>query len=623
VSTLRPFPADYIITAPDVLAIQTDAETSDRNLVRDLVSGGGIASGLDLTEQSSPNLTLQLSAGVAYDPLGRRLNVPSTQTVNVAADSAGTSTAVGSGNERTVAIYLRFKRTNADAYTTTLGTVVYLTQAESFEVVVVAGASATAGASVPPAAPTGDPILLGRVKLTHAQTTVRTAQVLLTDVPLMHRNADLFDADVQRSLEVSVADPPGMTLVVSAGRVNIDGTHRLFAGGTTSSFTAPSASPRIDLVALNASGALVVVTGTEASSPSRPSTTGYLPIAFVSLAVGQTAILDTHVADARPWLQAQTARRRYHEATATMGQTAIDLPFSYVPGAHAIELIIDGVPQPESGYIETSATRITVSAFAGGEVIVVKALDVAPLSAVALEQVTDDLSGLLVGGDVVAEDRGSGVRLYVAPVAMCVIRRRSYRLLTETTVTPSGLSSGAWYGLYAGESGGTLVPALSTIPTEDGGVWRGDGGASPGHRFLAWARTDSGGAVIPFLRSGGVTLFDRGHLSSTALNVITAQTPTAGTWTTASLASLVPPGVRHVLLEIEVEASSSTNGGAEVRTYGATTGGVTSLTVEAATDAQTIRREAWVICDASQRVQYRRPTGYVGAVTLRVLGFRG
>lgn len=622
-STLRPYPNDFLLTASDLLAMQTDGEDADHAIVRDLVTGGGIASGLDLTEQSSPNLTLQLSAGVAYDPLGRRINVPTAQTVNVAVDSAGTSTAVGNGNERYVGIYLRFKRSTTEPYTTTLGAEVFLSHAESFEVVVVAGASATVGSGIVPAAPSGSPILLGRVKLVYSQTTVRTAQVRLTDVPIAHRNADLFDADVQRNLEVSVADPPGMTLVVSAGRVNIDGTHRLFAGGTTSTFTAPSANPRIDLVALNASGSLVVVTGAEASSPSRPSTTGYLPIAFVSLAVGQTAILDANVADARPWLQAQTARRRYHEETATAGQSAIDLPFSYVIGAHAIELVIDGMPMPESEYTETTTTRLTVAPLTGGETIVVKALDVAPLTSVALEQVTDDLSGLLVGGDVVAEDRGSGMRVYVAPVATCVIRKRSYRLMVETTVTPSGLSSASWYGLYLGESGGTLVPALSSIPTEDGGVWRGDGGASPGHRFLAYVRADGGGAVVPFRKSGGVTLFDRGHTAATDLNVITAQSPTSGTWTTASLASLVPPGVRQVLLEIEVEASSSSNGGAEVRTFGATTGGVTSLTVEAASDAQTIRREAWVLCDSAQRLQYRRPTGYVGAVTLRVLGFRG
>lgn len=616
---LRPLPNDYVVDASDWALIQTNAESADKAIVTDLIGGGGIASGLDLTEQPSPNLTLQLSAGVAYDATGRRLNVDSTQTVDLATDSESAATSVTSGQERYVAVYLRFKRENADPATID-GSTVYRTQAEGFEVLVVSGSSAASGTATVPAAPSGNPILLGRVLRTNGQTAIRTNDVRLTSVPILHRAADLYDDAPARMFEVSTADPPGMTLVIAAGRANIDSTHYVYAGGTTGSFTAPVTHPRIDMIALDSTGSLVQIAGTEAASPVRPSTQGYMPIAFVTLAVGQTAITDANIADGRPWLQTQTARRRYHELTGASSQTQINLPFSYTVGAHALEVTVSGAVLAESQYVESNPTRVTLnSALSGGERVTVRALETSPLEAVTLEQVTDDLSGLLVGGEVAYEDRGASLRLYVEPIALAVIERRSYAM-TAYNAALSSSTSNAWRYLYARVSAGVLGVAFSSSAPDASKTWLDDDTRT--WRFLAAARTDSGGIPLMFHRAHGVTLYDRCALGASDLNVLTGGS--ANSWALVSLASLVPPHARHALVEIEVTTGSGTNAGVELRTYNASGAGVVSLTVEAiSATTQTVRREVWMLCDALQRIEYERVSGYAGSVTLRVLGYRG
>ncbi|KKK85192.1 hypothetical protein LCGC14_2775770, partial [marine sediment metagenome] len=64
-----------------------------------------------------------------------------------------------------------------------------------------------------------------------------------------------------------------------------------FAGGNSSSFTAPTTNPRIDLLVLNSSGALERVVGTEAASPTPPTyPTDKIVICEVFNRVGQTSV---------------------------------------------------------------------------------------------------------------------------------------------------------------------------------------------------------------------------------------------------------------------------------------------------------------------------------------------
>jgi len=84
-----------------------------------------------------------------------------------------------------------------------------------------------------------------------------------------------------------------MQLFVEAGVTVIAGTNVNFAGGSTPTFTAPASHPRIDLVTINSTGTIVLVTGTEAVSPSIPAyPTGATVLAEVFHNVSETALYD-------------------------------------------------------------------------------------------------------------------------------------------------------------------------------------------------------------------------------------------------------------------------------------------------------------------------------------------
>jgi microcystin-dependent protein len=84
-----------------------------------------------------------------------------------------------------------------------------------------------------------------------------------------------------------------MQLFVEPGVAVITSTNVNFAGGSTPTFTAPSSHPRIDLITIDATGTLALVTGTESASPSVPAyPVGTVTLAEVFHAVGETALYD-------------------------------------------------------------------------------------------------------------------------------------------------------------------------------------------------------------------------------------------------------------------------------------------------------------------------------------------
>lgn len=84
---------------------------------------------------------------------------------------------------------------------------------------------------------------------------------------------------------------PNMTLAVGPGVANINGTIVKYAGGNTSTFTAPTSNPRIDLIYIDSSGALGYITGTEAASPTAPNyPADKLVIAEIYHRVGETSL---------------------------------------------------------------------------------------------------------------------------------------------------------------------------------------------------------------------------------------------------------------------------------------------------------------------------------------------
>ena len=102
--------------------------------------------------------------------------------------------------------------------------------------------------------------------------------------------------------EQDVGSPqPDMTLRLEAGAIFDGTTLTEVAAQSTGTLAAPSTNPRIDRVVIDeASGAVSVITGSEAPSPSPPAiTAGKLPIARVALVVSQTSLDNADITDER------------------------------------------------------------------------------------------------------------------------------------------------------------------------------------------------------------------------------------------------------------------------------------------------------------------------------------
>jgi len=102
------------------------------------------------------------------------------------------------------------------------------------------------------------------------------------------------DAYLASMLRARQQDTPGLTLYVEPGHVYINGARVAYAGGSSPTFTAPAANPRIDILSMNSSGTLVRTAGTEAASPVAPTyPDGNFYICEVYNRVGQTIVYTT------------------------------------------------------------------------------------------------------------------------------------------------------------------------------------------------------------------------------------------------------------------------------------------------------------------------------------------
>ena len=100
----------------------------------------------------------------------------------------------------------------------------------------------------------------------------------------------------------SQSSPAAMTITIAAGLIFIYGSAPVSqAAQTCGTITAPVSHPRIDRAVIDSvTGALSIITGTEAVSPSAPSIPfGKLPICQIALAVGQSTIINANITDER------------------------------------------------------------------------------------------------------------------------------------------------------------------------------------------------------------------------------------------------------------------------------------------------------------------------------------
>lgn len=150
-------------------------EAADRDMVVDFALIGVTSGGIVTQHSPTPDLTVDVTAAVAYDQSGRRVQFPSTQTQNLALDSNAVSTAVtGGANSKIVSLFIRFKRDESDPRVDANAVSVNFVQDETFEFVVVQGSE---GLTPAPPALLSDGILLADITLVHSQTQIHNGDI--------------------------------------------------------------------------------------------------------------------------------------------------------------------------------------------------------------------------------------------------------------------------------------------------------------------------------------------------------------------------------------------------------------------------------------------------------------
>lgn len=568
------FADDFMVDTLHLNRLQDDIEADRRRLLADLL-GVGIAHGLTLSQLPSPGLALRVAPGVAYTPAGRRIEVAVALDVDLTEDYLGASTAPSSGQERYLALYLRPTRVTSESWTDTFGVVRQIRAVEGYEARVVAGASAAPGLAVVPAAVHADDVLLGRVLRASGTTAFYSIDVRLSDVVRAARAADVHAESVERDFEVVPTDPPGLSVLVSAGSYRRNGVRMTHVAQTVGPFSLPSSGmSRVDLV-YSAGGVLAIRAGTPFATGSTvlyPDTRNAFPIAFVALDAGQPAILPEHILDARPFLDVTTTHARTHRAVMSLAQVMVPLPWAYETGQGAIRVYLDGVRLDPTQFTEGDPTRVDLNTpAAGGEVVFVESLDLPdPTARMPLERIDDDLSGELAWRGCFTADR-TGQKIVVPPIRCCIIDRVRRFTTAEVEVVAAGLASSTIHCLYAKPFGATgLEFEVTTTPPEPTGHWKT---GTTTHRYLATFVTNGSGRSLDFRKTATGfhhwRLGDPDTLAFCSLNLVGG-----GAWNTEFAGALA--SVPAQVLRGELRATPGAGGElVGIRAYGGTGDGVT------------------------------------------------
>lgn len=174
-------------------------ETAQRNIMGDHELYG-IVEGLIVSQHAgTPDLTVDVAAGIAYSKQGERIQVPALQNVDVSIDSAAITTDVAApGNSKIVSVFLEYDETLSDPRIDGNGATVFHQIDESFAIVVVQGAE-----GVSPVAPSlnSNRILLADITRTFGDTQILNA--VISPDP-----TDLTDATGRREDLIHVDDTP-------------------------------------------------------------------------------------------------------------------------------------------------------------------------------------------------------------------------------------------------------------------------------------------------------------------------------------------------------------------------------------------------------------------------------
>ncbi len=137
----------------------------------------GVQTGLVVTENTVPDLSVLIGTGRAYDSQGRRIANGSTVNLDVSVDSNNTSTAVVTpGNEKWISIFAVYALVLSDLRPALGGLNVYWREDESVAWVVVQGSEAAIGIATRPALISGY-VLVGDFVLVEGQTAIVNANI--------------------------------------------------------------------------------------------------------------------------------------------------------------------------------------------------------------------------------------------------------------------------------------------------------------------------------------------------------------------------------------------------------------------------------------------------------------
>src|SRR3990167_7028115 len=124
---------DQLIDENDMRDVEDRVEGADKRAVTDLMKGQMITgSGLVSTQNGTPDLNVLISAGIAYDSEGDRIEVGTQQTVDL-------SSYLPTNDEVWVNASITFARETSNPVTDGYGNTVQYDNDESFEIVVTKG----------------------------------------------------------------------------------------------------------------------------------------------------------------------------------------------------------------------------------------------------------------------------------------------------------------------------------------------------------------------------------------------------------------------------------------------------------------------------------------------------
>jgi hypothetical protein len=209
----------------------------------------GIWNGLTVTQNSgTPNLTVDVALGTAYDADGQRIRVPSQQDIDCSVDYLAVSTAVATpGNEKYLAIFAEFDRALSDPRTDGHSSTVYFERAESFTIWVKQGTEAAIGAAVKPALESGA-ILLCDVRLINAQTQILNADITTDRTQVPFRLTGTLSV-TEKTAKAAMQDVMDHVNGIVAGTTSILASGVDYAGGASwhDGTTNPAASVEAQL----------------------------------------------------------------------------------------------------------------------------------------------------------------------------------------------------------------------------------------------------------------------------------------------------------------------------------------------------------------------------------------